>query len=203
METTNSPEAGPQATPKQSEAQGFTLMRVLALVISLAVTVAIILFRQDLAHFASYGYLGVFIVSVIGNATVILPVPSLLAVFAGGTAFNPLVVGLVAGVAEPIGELTGYLAGYGGRAVLENRKHYQTLRHFMERRGFITIAILSAIPNPVFDLAGITAGALHMPVWQFLLACWIGKTAKALAVAWLGAQSIEWLASLWQGLVGG
>lgn len=178
----------------QVQSQGFTLARVLAILLSLAITAAIVLYRQELARFASYGYVGVFIVSLVGNATVILPVPSLLAVFAGGTAFNPLIVGLVAGVAEPLGELTGYLAGYGGQALVENRKHYDTLLRFMESRGFLTIAVLAAIPNPFFDLAGISAGALHMPVWQFLLACWLGKTTKALVIAWLGSQSIRWLA---------
>lgn len=200
MKTAGPPETTPLATQQQSEARGSTLMRVLALVASLGITVAIILFHEELARFANYGYLGVFLISILGNATVILPVPSLLAVFAGGTAFNPLTVGLVAGVGEPIGELTGYLAGYGGQGVLENRKHYRALRHFMERHGFVTIAIFAAIPNPFFDLAGITAGALRMPIWQFLLACWIGKTTKSLAVAWLGAQSIQWLAPLWRAL---
>jgi membrane protein YqaA with SNARE-associated domain len=184
------------AVPKEGRWRGFPLLRALALFLSLAITAAIIIFRQHLAAFAGYGYLGVFVVSLLGNATVILPVPSLLAVFAGGTAFNPFIVGLVAGVAEPLGELTGYLAGYGGAAIVENRQRFQRLQHWMQRHGFITILVLSAIPNPLFDMAGVSAGALRMPVWKFLLSCWIGKTAKALAIAWLGSQSIQWLAPL-------
>lgn len=193
MEATDRPESTVEAAAAQAEAPGFTLVRVLALAASLAITVAIVLLRHQLARFAVYGYLGIFIVSVVGNATVLLPVPSLLAVFAGGTAFNPLLTGLIAGLGEPLGELTGYLAGYGGRAVIENRKRYETLSRFMQRRGVVTIFVLSFIPNPLFDLAGITAGALRMPVWKFLLACWLGKTLKALAIAWLGWQSVQWL----------
>lgn len=175
---------------------GFPLARVLAVLLSLAITAAIVVFRERLAAFAAYGYLGVFVISLVGNATVILPVPSLLAVFAGGTAFNPLLVGLIAGVAAPIGELTGYMAGYGGAVVIENGARYARLRQWVQRRGFVTIFVLAAIPNPLFDLAGITAGALRMPVWQFLLACWLGKTVKTLAVAWLGSQSMQWLTPL-------
>ena len=189
METTDRPET----PPVQAEARGFTLVRVAALVASLGITVAIILLRQRLAQFEAYGYLGIFVISIVGNATVLLPVPSLLVVFAGGTAFSPLLTGLVAGLGEPLGELTGYLAGYGGRAVIENREHYERMRRWMQRRGFVTILVLSAIPNPLFDLAGITAGALHMPVWEFLIACWLGKTLKALVIAWLGWQSGQWL----------
>ena len=189
----------PQGTmelPAPARRQAFPWARVLSLFLAVAITGAIILLRNDLAHFAAYGYVGVFIISLVGNATVILPVPSLLAVFAGGTAFNPLITGLVAGVAEPLGELTGYMAGYGGSAVIENKRYYDKLRHWMERRGFITILVLSAIPNPLFDVAGITAGALRMPIWQFLMACWLGKTIKALLVAWLGSQSIQWAAPI-------
>ncbi len=195
MDTADQANTGEAAVAPLNEGRkaGLPLSRLLAVLVSLAITAAVIAFRERLAAFAAYGYLGVFVVSLIGNATVILPVPSLLAVFAGGTAFNPLIVGLVAGVAEPLGELTGYLAGYGGAVVVENRERYQQLQQWMQRHGAVTIFVLALIPNPLFDLAGITAGALHMPVWRFLLSCWLGKTAKALIIAWLGSQSIQWL----------
>lgn len=188
----------PQEEPAAREAKGggFTRSHALSLVLAVAITAAIIAFRQELARFAAYGYLGIFVITLVGNATVILPVPGLVAVFAGGTALNPWLVGLVAGLAQPIGELTGYLAGYGGAGVVENRETYRRLRGWMQRHGFLTILVLAAIPNPVFDAAGIIAGALQMPVWKFLLACFLGKTAKSLAIAWLGAQSVDWLAPL-------
>ena len=138
----------------------------------------------------AYGYLGVFIVAVIGNATVFLPVPGIAMVFASGSVLNPLIVGLVSGVGEPLGELTGYMAGFGGSAVFEERDRYERLKGWMKRHGFLTLLVLSAIPNPLFDLAGMTAGALKYPVWKFLLACWIGKTVKAVAIAFLGHASL-------------
>ena len=164
---------------------------VVAVVLAVANTTAVVIYRDRLADVATYGYLGIFVVSVLGNATVVFPVPSLVAVFAGGTALNPLLVGLVAGAGEPLGELTGYLAGYGGSAIIENRKTYDRLVNWMERHGYLTVFILSVIPNPIFDLAGMAAGALHFPVWKFLLAAWIGKTIKTTLVAFAGAQSWE------------
>jgi membrane protein YqaA with SNARE-associated domain len=175
-------------------------VRWLALGASLAITVLIFVYRGQLARFAAYGYLGVFVISLIGNATVILPVPSLLGVFVGGSAFNPLFVGLVAGVAEPLGELTGYLAGYAGQGIVENRKIYARLTTWMSSRHFLTgyllIFALSAIPNPLFDMAGIAAGALRMPVAGFLVSCWLGKTLKALAIAFIGASAGDLLQRL-------
>lgn len=195
MEIASLTEGGPPAGVPERRSSSI-LVRAVAFVVALGITVAIVVYHEELARFAAYGYLGVFAISVLGNATVLLPVPSLLAVFAGGTAFNPLITGLVAGVGEPLGELTGYLAGYGGSAIIENRQRYQQMRGWMQRHGFVTIVVLSAIPNPLFDLAGITAGTLHMPVWRFLLACWLGKTAKAVVIAWLGSRSVGWIESL-------
>ena len=164
--------------------------RLLALFCSVAITVVIVAFRKQLASLRAYGYLGVFLISMLGNATIILPVPSLAVVFAGGGVLSPWLVGLVAGVAEPIGELTGYMAGYGGSAVVGNDGRFERVRRWMERRGFVTLFVLSAIPNPLFDLAGIAAGMLRFPVPKFLLACWLGKTLKAFLIAYLGKLSV-------------
>jgi membrane protein DedA with SNARE-associated domain len=90
-----------------------------------------------------------------------------------------------------LGELSGYAAGFGGRAVIENRKTFLWLEAWMRRAGGITIFVLSVIPNPFVDLAGMCAGALRYPVWRFLLACWLGKTLKTTLVAWAGSQSID------------
>ncbi|MBC7315545.1 MAG: VTT domain-containing protein [Chloroflexi bacterium] len=168
-------------------------VRLAALAFSILVTALIVLFRNQLRALAHYGYLGIFLISALGNATVVFPVPSLAVVFAGGGVFNPVLVGLVAGLGEPLGELTGYLAGYGGSAVVENGGRFAAVRSWMARRGFLTLFVLSAIPNPLFDLAGITAGMLHYPIGKFLLACWLGKTTKALIIAALGALSINLL----------
>lgn len=164
---------------------------IVAVVFSVAITALILSFRDQLSALSHYGYLGVFAISLLGNATIIVPVPSLAVVFAGGSVLNPLLVGLVAGVAEPLGELTGYMAGYGGSAAIEDRQRFEQLKGWMQRRGFLTLLVLSAIPNPLFDVAGIAAGVLRFPVARFLVACWLGKTIKAIAIAYLGSLSLR------------
>ena len=42
--------------------------------------------------------------------------------------------------------------------MIEDQKAYAHLERWMSRRGGITILVLSIIPNPLFDLAGIAAG---------------------------------------------
>ena len=167
-----------------------TPFRVLVIFVVLGISVAIFALREQLVQLAALGYAGVFLISLLGNATIILPAPSLALVFAMGGVLNPLLVGLVAGVGEALGELTGYAAGFAGRAVIEDYQTYQRLVGWMERRGGITVFVLSAIPNPFFDLAGIAAGTLKYPVWRFLLFCWLGKTLKTTLVAFAGAYSV-------------
>jgi len=171
--------------------------RLLALVLSLGITVVVFLQRERVAQFSSYSYFGLFVVSIMGNATVLLPVPSLAATFIAGGIFNPLLSGIVSGAGMAIGESSGYLAGYGGTAIVEGRDKARLgkLEIWMQRHGFLTLIALSAIPNPVFDLAGIAAGASHYPFGHFLLACLVGKTIKALAFAFAGAQSLPWIGS--------
>jgi beta-N-acetylhexosaminidase len=56
----------------------------------------------------------------------------------------------------------------------------------MARYGFATLLVPSAIPNPTFELAGITAGAVRMNFWRFLLAVGIGKTIRAILLVVVG-----------------
>jgi len=170
--------------------------RVLALLLAVLITVAIVIYRERIKAWAVYGYPGIFLVSLLSNATVVFPVPGLAFTFAMGGVLHPLLVGLVAGVGEALGELTGYLAGYGGRVIIEKRQTYERLESWMRRYGAATIFTLSAIPNPMFDLAGMAAGALRFPLWRFLLVCWMGKTIKTILFALAGAYSIPFLERL-------
>jgi membrane protein YqaA with SNARE-associated domain len=187
------------APPTLSEHSSFLtgkLFRFLVVAVVVVISVGIFALREHFAELAGLGYSGIFLVSLLGNATIILPAPSLALVFAMGSALPWPLVGLAAGVGEALGELTGYLAGFGGRAIIEDQRTYERLVAWMQKRGGITVFVLSAIPNPFFDLAGIAAGTLRYPVWRFLLFCWLGKTIKTTLVAWAGAQSITLIAPL-------
>jgi uncharacterized membrane protein YdjX (TVP38/TMEM64 family) len=169
--------------------------RIVALLFSVGITLVLFLYRERIAQFSTYSYLGLLAISIIGNATVLLPVPSLAATFVAGGIFNPVLAGIVSGTGMAIGELSGYLAGYGGTAIVATTDHevFQRLQGWMQRHGFLTILVLSAIPNPIFDLAGIAAGMSHFPVGSFLAACFLGKAVKGLLFAFAGAHSLPWL----------
>ena len=132
-------------------------------------------------------------ISLIGNASIALPIPSLAVTFSMGALLSWPIVGLVAGIGEALGESTGYLAGYTGSALVENQRLYKRMQYWTEHHGMLTIFVLSVVPNPLIDLAGIAAGALKYGYFKFLLACWLGKTIKTLIFAWAGAQSVGWV----------
>uniref|UniRef100_A0A1I7UPF8 Transmembrane protein 49 n=1 Tax=Caenorhabditis tropicalis TaxID=1561998 RepID=A0A1I7UPF8_9PELO len=49
------------------------------------------------------------------------------------------------------------------------------VEHNIHRMGFLGIMVFASIPNPLFDLAGITCGHFGVPFWSFFGATLIGK----------------------------
>jgi len=89
-----------------------------------------------------------------------------------------------------------YLIGFSGRGIVEDVERYNKILNWMEahrRLSYLAILALAFIPNPLFDLAGIAAGSLKIPVGAFLFFTFIGKTLKMLALAYAGASSLNWL----------
>jgi len=190
-----------ETTPTQDHKKsgvGVVLLRILALAAVIGITVYIYSIRERVDEFAAYGYPGIFLIMLMANATVILPAPGVAVVFAMGSVFNPILVALAAGTGGAIGELSGYLAGFSGQAVVENTQIYNRITPWVQKYGAWAILVLSAFPNPFFDLAGIAAGVAKIPVWKFLLFCWVGQLIKMSMFAFAGAYSLDWTASFFR-----
>ena len=162
----------------------------------IAITVYIYSIRDRVEEFSAYGYPGVFLVALLANATVFLPAPGVAVIFAMGSIFNPLGVALAAGAGGTIGELSGYLAGFSGQAAVERIDIYERINPWVQKYGNWAILVLSAIPNPFFDVAGVAAGIAKMSLRSFLFACWIGQTIKMTMFAYAGFYSFDWLMNI-------
>ena len=173
-----------------------TILRILVLLSVIGISIYIFTIRAQAEKLSVYGYPGIFLISILANATIILPAPGIAIVFAMGGVFNPFFVGVVAGAGAAIGEISGYLAGFSGQTVIQNIKIYNRIKSWMQNYGSFTILLLAAIPNPFFDFAGMAAGALKMPIQKFIFWCVIGKVIKMLIFAYTGAYSINWLSGL-------
>lgn len=174
------------------------LLLFLALGVSVVIIVVTQQYQKEIQNLGNAGLIGLFIVSAIGNATLIIPAPVFVMACAAGLAFGPLQVGLAAGAGAAIGEITGYLAGYGGEAVIPEGQLYQRIHAFMQKHGMLAIFLLAAIPNPIFDVGGLIAGAMKMPVWKFLIAAVIGKSIRLGTTAWTCMAGIPWLQQIFK-----
>ena len=174
------------------------ILRVVALLTVIGITLYIYNIRDHVEEFERFGYAGVFLIALMANATVLLPAPGVAIIYAMGAVFNPLGVGLAAGTGGALGELSGYFAGFSGQAIIERTDIYNRFQPWVEKYGGWAILVLSAIPNPFFDIAGIAAGIAKMPLRTFLLFTWIGQLIKMSAFAFAGYYSLTWLTNFFQ-----
>jgi len=178
------------------------------LTVAIAIIIAITFLIDRPENFEEYiqnsGYVGVFLMALSGSASPVWPLPGSWAVFIGaGLGLNPLLLTLIAGLGEPMGESTAYMTGYGGQVMVTNIKGYYKVEGWMKRRGGIIIFLVSAIPNVLIKAAVICAGALRYPFWKFFLFCWTGKTLKSAFFAITGYYFFDALFDLFDRWFGG
>lgn len=167
------------------------IQRILALVFVIGLTIFLFVNRNKVEDLEVFGYPGIFLISLISNATLILPLPGVLFTSAMGAVFQPFWVAIAAGSGAAIGETSGYLAGYSGQGIIERTKWSDRIEGWMRKYGSITVLLLAFVPSPLFDIAGITAGILKMPYLKFLLWCMIGKILKMLVFAYGGSFILD------------
>jgi len=165
----------------------------------LAATLMALFFALDLGadDVERWGYVGLFGVSLLRAASVLLPIPGIGMTFAAGGFLDsawgipaPVLVGVVAGFAESLGEFTGYGAGMGGMQMLNKRNIYRRVQDWMKRRAFVTVFAMSLMPSLLFDVAGLVAGATRVPVRVFYPAMLMGKILRGTATATAGFYGI-------------
>ena len=169
-----------------------TLLRIGMLLMVLAASATALLLRDQLT-LSQAGYGGVALASLIASAGLIIPVPALGAVCGLGVFLNPALLGFVAGTSETVGELTGYFLGYSGRDMAVRTRLYNRLEPLVRKRGWLPLFLVSLVPNPIFDIIGIAAGALRYPLWGFLGVVWLGKSIKFITFAFACKYSLAWL----------
>ncbi len=178
----------------------------LVLVLVLGVTVALVpvLLGVSEEDLKALGYPGVFIANFLGTATLFVPVPGLSAagqalIVTLADTLDPPLVAFLGGLGMATAELTAYAAGRGLREISSQRpvklrgrlgravtKAARLIDQLMVHYGVPTLFVLSAVPNPLFEFAGITAGAVRMPLWRFLMAVTAGKMVRAFLLAYVG-----------------
>lgn len=172
-----------------------TVVPLAGLVLVIAITLGIFCFYREypsrIEELSAYGYLGAFVISIIFNATLILPAGNMVILIALGTTMpSPVLVGLIGGLGAAIGEIVGYIAGRSGRELVARSSMYGHVEDWLQRWGWLTVTGFSIVPF-VFDLVGLAAGALRYPFWKFFIFCWLGRTILYVTMVTLAAMGLK------------
>ncbi len=174
-------------------------LSILVILAVIGLSVALYLYRDIVSRLGNYGYLGAFLISLVSSLTIILPVPGFLLLISLVATFNPVLVALAAATGGIIGELSGYVAGRSGRSMLQANKPYLRAESWMRRWGIWAIMLFAFVPLVPFDVAGLASGALRFPVWKFMVAGWIGKSAKFIMLLLLSYWGFQFVPRLFGG----
>ena len=185
---------------------------IFALALSIAMTVWLLLNREHLEGFSNYGYAGAFIVSVLGGAVSLVPVPMAIVQFTlgpiaepwfGPQYLAPIFIGIVSGIGEGIGCLVTYYTGYTGRLALtvvdESKKQSKIAKwtqkaiNMMHSHGMLVLFILSATMNPFYYPVAIASGVMKYDVKKFLVMSILGKIIKSALIAYCGYFGLSWI----------
>ena len=137
-----------------------------------------------------YGLVGLLIASVIANASIFLPVPIDILIFAVAAQLDSFIelfaVAFVTGFGAAIGEMTAYIMGLLGVKTFEKAKRSEfiqinVIRDKLSKSGVIFIFLGALTPFP-FDIIGITAGLIKYDLKKFFVAALLGKFVRYLII---------------------
>ena len=166
-------------------------MLVAAIAVALNI-IAYLMIPPDLAYrLGALGYIGVFLITLISNATIVVPIPYFGLVAALSPGLSMVGVGIAGALGSVIGESVSFFVGRSGRGVVEQTRFYRWVQRQLEHpwRAFVVLFALSAPPNPAFDVAGLTAGAMGLPYWIFLSAVFLARLVRFGIVAFVGGAT--------------
>lgn len=143
-----------------------------------------------------YGYFGIFLISLLGAMSVFIPIPYTVVIFTLGglQVFDPLLIGVVAGLGSAIGEFSGYLIGMGGRKVVSEKykKKIDFIVKLFKKYGSITIFLFAFSPLPD-DLLFIPLGLMRYSLVHAFIPALLGKFLSNLVIAYSGRFSLQFI----------
>jgi membrane protein DedA with SNARE-associated domain len=164
---------------------------LLACVIPIAVQKYLVI---DPAVIGMVGISMIILLGFVGSATVVIPVPVLPLVFTGAAVLNPIGLVIAAAASITAGMAVCYVLGRRGHSratrVAESQanlpKPISNLYSWSTDNVGTASFLIAATPNPMFDYAGLIAGASRLDARKFLAGTFAGKITQASVIAFLG-----------------
>ena len=186
-----------QETGKKTAKWAYVL-GIFGVIATILMAVAVVVWNEEIRELQQFGYVGAFVISVLGGATVIIPVPALAVVFTlGGVMEYAWLVGISSALGELVGALTIYTTGHGAGRAISNSKHgkiqrtYEKLLGLMERKGPIVLFIVASVVNPFFYPTALAAGALRFGILKYTVIVLAGKIIKCMTVVYAGYYGLK------------
>jgi membrane protein DedA with SNARE-associated domain len=186
--------AAPKKLKPKKSARMALALTIGGILLTVAMFVLIIVFEDQVKEMERWGYLGAFIISILGGATIIIPVPMLAVVAALASAmatpWEVAMLGFSAAAGEMVGAMIIYYTGNGaGRAITQNQtgrlqKAYEKMLGIIERKGAWALFLVTFIINPFFYPAAFACGALKFDLRKFLVIVVIGKLIKSMTIVY-------------------
>jgi uncharacterized membrane protein YdjX (TVP38/TMEM64 family) len=176
--------------------------------ISVTIVVCVLLIRywKYLEQFQILIYLGLFFTAILAGSPIPIPTPCMALTLTLGSRFDPVVIGLIAGLGAAIGSMLVYVTARTGRHFLPSLniadptnkiytsgigKFLQKIKiprilKFINKRGVIGVFLFSVFPNPLLMPVLFTMGINRARAWRVAIACWLGNSMLFLALAFLG-----------------
>jgi len=162
------------------------------------VYLALLEWMEQFAH--QFNYFGIFFISLIGAMSIIIPIPSTLVIYLSGAFLDPFLVAVSGGLGSALGEFSGYVLGYYGRAVLseERRKKMDYMMKVFQRHGFAAIFLFALTPLPD-DLLFIPLGIMRYRFAKVFIPALLGKMLMCFILAYSGYLSIGVIKAIFGG----
>jgi membrane protein YqaA with SNARE-associated domain len=150
------------------------IILVLSILLSLVFGVIFIKHRLFLQHAKGLGLAGIFLINFLASASFSVAAPGSLIAVAEGSIYSAYLVALFASFGAALGDLIILVVGFSGRELafqkFEKTKWFTSFEKiFREYSGWI-LFVFGFIPNPLFDIVGLTAGIFaYSPVKYFLI----------------------------------
>jgi len=173
------------------------LIGIIAL--TLVVNIGFYFIPFDYTILGDYAVAGVFVLTAVATATIVVPVPYIPIIMHIAQQHHDistlLWIALAAGAGSVIGEISGYMVGRTGRQAFATTRFSRWVAAQMTHpvRAFLALFALSAPPNPLFDVAGIAAGAFGVPFWLFASAVFAGRFVRMAGIVFAGYYATTWL----------
>lgn len=146
------------------------------------------------ASLLQFGYVGAFLISLISALSIIFPIPYTVVLYALGGSLDPLLLAISSGIGSSLGEVSGYLVGYYGRAIISEKmkRKMDFMLKVFSRHGNITIFIFALTPLPD-DLLFIPLGIMRYSLTKTLISCFLGKFLMSFIIAYSGRISFQFV----------